>query len=287
MPFTVYQPHRHKDNIGCLYDFLSDKTLIDKGMRSAQVCSTCLNTIQSRKLPEQSMKILEDLRIIMNDLSSSSKWNLNIVDYWSKEENGSKTIPKKKRKPKKEGEIHVLIASPSDTHLERKLLLEQLERKFRLEKYEELTKYRLFTHGWEELASETGYAQDLINENIFPKIDIVLALFKHKLGTPTINIESGVQRAKSGTVEELFYAIQNEESKTLSPVGMCYFYSTPPNPSFESPDFDKQREEWDKLKKFKKEIGNSILYKPYNDENELLDISCKDLVTNIQKHFKK
>ena len=68
-------------------------------------------------------------------------------------------------------------------------------------------------------------------------MDIVLAVFKHKLGTPTIEIESGVVRAPSGTAEELLFALNYDNSD--SPIGMTYFYSQAPSLPFNDPDFEK------------------------------------------------
>ena len=182
-------------------------------------------------------------------------------------------------------EIRILIASPGDVIRERELLLDKLETKFRRDHFEERCGARIIVEGWEFVASQTGYAQDIINSDLVAKSNIILAVFRYKLGSPTIDIKTGKDRSQSGTAEELLYAIRN---KLLSnpPLGMAYFYSIAPAPSLDSIDYEKIKKDWDRLKEFKEEIKNEILYKSYKIEEEILDIACKDICDNIIKYFK-
>lgn len=182
-------------------------------------------------------------------------------------------------------EVRVMIASPGDVTVERSLLLDKLETKFRRDHYEERCGARIIVEGWESVASQSGYAQDIIAKNLLEKTDIVLAVFRHKLGSPTIDLKTGKDRSPSGTAEELLFAIRN---KVIAdpPLGMAYFYSQAPVISLDSIDFNKTKEEWERLKSFKNEIKNEILYKSYNIEEEILEIVCKDLSDNIIEHFK-
>ena len=111
-----------------------------------------------------------------------------------------------------------------------------------------------------------------------------MAIFKHKIGTPTIDPATSNERAKSGTAEELLYAINNSSSIN-PPLGMAYFYSEAPSMSFESVDFQKTLEEWKKLKEFKSQIKYKILYKEFSSQEQLLTIACKDIFDNIKNHF--
>ena len=138
-------------------------------------------------------------------------------------------------------------------------------------------------HGWEDLASQNGYAQDVINDKIISEMDIILTVFKHKLGTPTIDQVSGNERAQSGTAEELMQAL--DYSKESHPIGMAYFYSKAPVISLDSSDKDKIEREWNRLKEFKESISNKMIYKPYTDENELLQVVLKDLEKNILDYY--
>ncbi len=189
-----------------------------------------------------------------------------------------------KRHPLDGQTIQILLASPSDATSERELLFNSLETKFRRDGFEQQCGKRIIVRGWEELATQSGYGQDIINIQLLSKVDIVMAIFKHKLGTPTFDLTTSTERAKSGTAEELLYAINNRSSKN-PPLGMAYFYSEAPSMSFESVDFRKSVEEWKRLKEFKSEIKHKILYKEYSSPEQLLTISCKDIAENIKNHF--
>jgi hypothetical protein len=269
---------RHQDLTGCIYDFLWEKKGVDEGMRQAKICPTCLNRVSNSLSSQDQLDLLDDLKVLMNLLSNSSKWNQDILDVVIKD------IDKiKKRKTKKDKEINVMIASPGDTFAERNFLLEKLEIQFRRGNHEGHCSKRLIVHGWEDLASQTGYAQDIINETILSKVDFVIAVFKHKLGTPTIDISTREERASSGTAEEFFFCLDNLNAD--KPLGMVYFYSVAPNISLESKDWEQIKKDWEQLKDFKKEIQNKVLYKPYIETTELLQIIITDLEKNILEYF--
>jgi hypothetical protein len=254
---------RHHEETGCIYDFLWNKDGIDDGMRQARICPNCLDRITKSLNKEDQFSTLADIKVLMNSLSNSSKWNQNVLDEL---QNNKKIIST--RQSKKPGEINIVIASPGDTHQERKVLLDALEIQFRKGNHEAHCKHRLIVHGWEDLASQNGYPQDVINQKIIQEMDFVVSLFKHKLGTPTINLTTGNVRAESGTVEELLQAL--DYSNNGHPLGMAYFYSKAPVISLDSPDFTKMKEEWERLEKFKQSIKNKMIYKPYTDGGELL-----------------
>jgi hypothetical protein len=221
------------------------------------------------------------ISVIIEDLKLSSNYPPST--------NTTTTIPATiaapgKRHPLDGQTIQILLASPSDVSSERELLFNSLETKFRRDGYEQQCGKRIIVRGWEELATQSGYGQDIINEQLLSKVDIVLAIFKHKIGTPTIDPATSNERAKSGTAEELLYAINNSLA-TNPPLGMAYFYSEAPSMSFESVDFQKTLEEWKKLKEFKSQIKFKILYKEFSSQEQLLTIACKDIFDNIKNHF--
>ena len=193
-------------------------------------------------------------------------------------------ISMKKLQPKqKENEIHILIASPSDVQTRDKLLKE-FETYFGKDQ-EKLCGKRVFVHGYEELASglEKGNVQDKINEKIKKDIDIVIAIFKHKLGSPISNLK-GKQRVESGTVDEL---LKYKENKTYP---MAYFCSGSPT---ENLDDLKVIEDWQKVLMFKRKLeskknGNVIFFKHYSkDEKEhIFPLLAEDLKNNIIELFK-
>lgn len=236
---------RHHEETGCIYDFLWSKVGIDDGMRQAKICPNCLERINNNLSSDWQICLLEDLKKLMNHLSNSSKWNENVLNGFQK---NNKVFAK--RKSKKEGEINIVIASPGDTQPERKLLLDSLEIQFRRGNHESHCKKRLIVHGWEDLASQIGYPQDVINNKIINECDFVVALFKHKLGTPTYHQDTGKERAESGTAEELLQTL--DKSKTDLPLGMAYFYSKAPVISIDSSDLTTIKKNWDDLEKFKR-----------------------------------
>jgi hypothetical protein len=181
-------------------------------------------------------------------------------------------------------EIKVLIASPGDVRVEREILLDKLETKFRRNNFEEYCGARIIVQGWESVPSQSGYPQDIINNDLVQNSNIVLAIFRHKLGSPTIDIKTGKNRSQSGTAEELLFAIRNKLMPT-PPIGMAYFYEHAPIISLDSIDFENKKKEWDRLKQFKDEIQNEILYKTYKREEDIIDMVCKDLSENIKKYF--
>jgi hypothetical protein len=186
---------------------------------------------------------------------------------------------------REEGVIKILIASPSDTGDARSSLIERLERNFRENGYDETCGHRIVTECWEDLASQPGYGQDIINSQILPEVDIILALFKWTLGTPVINTETREERALSGTVEELLYAICNPEVE-IPPIGMLYFFEDPPMLSKDSPESDIIHRKWDALQEFQKNIQDKVLHKTYKEPDDLLQIAASDLAKNIKTYFK-
>lgn len=268
---------RHYDMTGCLNDFLGDKTAIDIGMRQAYLCQGCLKKLKKKTNTPANKQLLKNIETLLDHLSQNSRWNKNVLV--------KKVAPLKprlaKRKPITKGEINVLIASPSDTSKERELLLTNLERRFRTSGFESSTRFRVVTHGWEDLPSQSGYPQDIINELILPRIDIVIGILKHKLGTPITNAK-GTKRAESGTAEELYFALEKNPDTVLC---MLYVFSKAPAPSLDDSNFTVIKENWDTLQKFKTKIQNRVLYKTYSSEEELLDIVLKDLPNNIKTYF--
>jgi hypothetical protein len=73
---------RHDETTGCIYDFGWIKTAIDKEMRNAFICPTCLSRITSKKLSQEESDLFVDLRELLDILGKVSKWNQDIVEYW-------------------------------------------------------------------------------------------------------------------------------------------------------------------------------------------------------------
>lgn len=77
-----YEIHKHK-NTGCINDFWRDKTGIDTGMRTAYICPECVPNPHIFTLGLPVDKLTRELTRILNDLSSASRANMDICDYWA------------------------------------------------------------------------------------------------------------------------------------------------------------------------------------------------------------
>lgn len=218
------------------------------------------------------------LLVMLEDKKLSSNYSRPETTQTVAEEQKSQPIQKTLK------EIRVLIASPGDVVRERELLLDKLETKFRRDHYEERCGARIVVEGWEVVASQTGYPQDIIHSELVTKANIILAVFRHKLGSPTIDLKTGKDRAASGTAEELLFAIRNKELSN-PPLGMAYFFANAPVISLDSIDLARIQTDWDRVKEFRKGIENEVLYKTYSIEESILDIAAKDLCENIKKYF--
>jgi len=117
---------RHDGITGCIFDFLVEKRGVDDGMRQSRFCSNCLERLSEALTDENDLKIFDDLQMLMNHLSNSSRWNKDILSSFKVASNEVQ-----KRKPKKKDAVRVVIASPGDTDSERRMLLDSLEVKFR------------------------------------------------------------------------------------------------------------------------------------------------------------
>ena len=73
----------------CIYDFLQLKAGIDSSMRSALVCSDCRARIDKKiNRSKRHQKIYDDFRLILNHIGNASKWDDDILDYWSEQSGG-------------------------------------------------------------------------------------------------------------------------------------------------------------------------------------------------------
>ncbi len=114
-------------------------------------------------------------------------------------------------------------------------------------------------------------------------MDFVIGVFKHKLGTPTIDPATDQVRAASGTAEELLQTLDN--SKKGKPLGMAYFYTKAPTISLNTPDFKAIKRNWQMLERFKTGIEKKMIYKPYTEPSDLLNTIIIDLEKNIIDNF--
>lgn len=150
----------------------------------------------------------------------------------------------------------VLIASPSDVSEERNIVKEEIAR-WNSMNYETMNIVLLLT-GWETDATpdlrERGQA--IINRQLVNDCDLLIGIFRNRIGTPT-------PEAESGTVEEIEKAA-NEGKRC-----MVYFSDTPISPS--SVDL----EQYKRLQEYKLKLNQMGLTSSFKDSSEFKEkISC-------------
>lgn len=74
-------PEAHDLTSGCLNDFLWDKTAVDLGMRSAGLCSSCQNYLQTQKVDPSALTSLKAIEAMIEPLGSASRANENVLNY--------------------------------------------------------------------------------------------------------------------------------------------------------------------------------------------------------------
>ena len=274
---------QHTKNRGCINDYLFDKTGIHEAMSKSSFCKSCLERLRKKLKTKDEKMAFKDLKMILDDLSSASRWDQSIFEYWANRRDPRAEKPavaaKHGRKPIKNGEIKILIASPGDVMRERELLLDTLESRFRRD-HEKSVGYRVILTGWEQLPSVTGYPQDSINQMLTTQVDIIVGIFKHRLGTPTVDQKTGDRRSESGAAEEILYALNGK-----GPLGMVYFSSKAPAQRLDNPNIDDELNQFRRLEKFKKEILNKVMLKNYRDAKDLITIVNDDLAKVITEYF--
>jgi len=68
----------------CIFDFLKDKTGIDASMRASSICPTCNNRIKRSIKSDDNKSAFEDIKNILNEIGNASKWDEDLISYWSK-----------------------------------------------------------------------------------------------------------------------------------------------------------------------------------------------------------
>lgn len=147
--------------------------------------------------------------------------------------------------------LQVLIASPSDVSDKRNEIEKQI---FEWNKqYAEELNIVLLPKRWEDVAPaySTGDPQQLLNEKLVEKSDILIGVFWTRLGTPTA-------RYSSGTLEEISICI--EKGKEI----MLYFLND--NIPMDVIASEEKQKEFMRVQAYKKEYGDKGLYSYKTDK---------------------
>lgn len=80
----------------CMFDFLVDKTGIDSSMRASLICPDCNTRIQKVITTENDKLAFENIKSILNEIGTASKWDEEIISYWEKKRQLQNTYKEKK-----------------------------------------------------------------------------------------------------------------------------------------------------------------------------------------------
>lgn len=161
--------------------------------------------------------------------------------------------------------FNVMIASPGDVASERAIVRDVVYEWNAV--HSSTRKIVLLPIGWESHSSpEMGApAQEIINNQVLAKCDLLVGVFWTRIGTPT-------ERHLSGTVEEI------EEHIATGKPAMLYFSSQPV--ALDTVDIDQIQ----KLKKFKESCQSRGLYQSYDSHSDFKDKFYRHLQLKVNEH---
>jgi len=71
----------HTLRLGCVNDFLADKTRVDDGMKKGHLCEKCKDYIKKNPLTKRQTEIYNDIKTLLKELSACSKDDKNIITH--------------------------------------------------------------------------------------------------------------------------------------------------------------------------------------------------------------
>lgn len=117
----------------CIYDFMIDKTGIDASMRASYVCRECNARIKKKINTKDELDSFNDIKNVLNELGSASKWDDDIVKCWN--DKIASNIPKEKTRKKR---LFISYSHADSEWLQRvKVHLKPLERDSIIEIWED------------------------------------------------------------------------------------------------------------------------------------------------------
>ena len=161
--------------------------------------------------------------------------------------------------------FNVMIASPGDVASERAIVRDVVYEWNAV--HSSARKLVLLPIGWESHSSpEMGAtAQDIINNQVLAKCDLLVGVFWTRIGTPT-------ERHLSGTVEEI------EKHIATGKPAMLYFSSQPV--ALDTVDIGQIQQ----LKKFKESCQSRGLYESYDSHGDFKDKFYRHLQIKVNEH---
>ncbi|MBO2654670.1 DUF4062 domain-containing protein [Shewanella algae] len=161
--------------------------------------------------------------------------------------------------------FNVMIASPGDVASERTIIRDVIYEWNAV--HSESRSIVLLPVGWETHSSPEmgGTAQEIINNQVLERCDLLVGVFWTRIGTPTTEYASG-------TVEEI-----EEHIKSGKPA-MLYFSTQPV--ALDTVD----HEQYSQLKKFKESCQSRSLYESYDSRSSFKDKFYRQLQLKINQH---
>ncbi|MEZ9587105.1 DUF4062 domain-containing protein [Vibrio cyclitrophicus] len=161
--------------------------------------------------------------------------------------------------------FNVMIASPGDVSSERAIIRDVIYEWNAV--HSESRNIVLLPVGWETHSSPEmgGQAQEIINNQVLDRCDLLVGVFWTRIGTPTTEYASG-------TVEEI-----EEHIKSAKPA-MLYFSSQPVALDTVEP------EQYAQLKAFKESCQNRSLYESYDSRSSFKDKFYRQLQLKLNQH---
>jgi len=161
--------------------------------------------------------------------------------------------------------FNVMIASPGDVASERTIIRDVIYEWNAV--HSESRSIVLLPVGWETHSSPEmgGTAQEIINNQVLDRCDLLVGVFWTRIGTPTTEYASG-------TVEEI-----EEHIKSDKPA-MLYFSSQPV--ALDTVD----QEQYSQLRKFKESCQSRSLYESYDSRSIFKDKFYRQLQIKLNQH---
>lgn len=161
--------------------------------------------------------------------------------------------------------FNVMIASPGDVASERTIIRDVIYEWNAI--HSQARNIVLLPVGWETHSSPDtgGTAQEIINDQILDRCDLLVGVFWTRIGTPTTDYASG-------TVEEIEKHILSEKP------AMLYFSSQPVVMDTVEP------EQYSQLKKFKDSCKTRSLYEGYDSHSKFKEKFYRQLQLKLNQH---
>ena len=161
--------------------------------------------------------------------------------------------------------FNVMIASPGDVASERSIVRDVIYEWNAV--HSKLRNIVLLPIGWESHSSPEmgGSPQEIINNQVLEKCDLLVGVFWTRIGTPT-------NKYASGTVEEIEKHIESGKP------AMLYFSSQPV--ALDTVEL----EQISKLKSFKESCQNKGLYESYDSHSDFKEKFYRHLQIKVNEH---